>query len=255
MYPVAPAIQDSTTTTTTTTSITIYTQSSLSGHGDTMSGPVTLFCLLHFQRPSSAFEVQIDRQETFSALKELIVSKNPNYFNGVDPRELRLWRISMEVTRRRAPWCEPSDQLNPTWAIGRVFSEEEPPEPERIHIFIIAPRQQFVPWQQLAPWQQVAPWQQAAPWQHIVEPPRENPSALFSSTDSYGGGGAFSYPDRYDGAYSYPDRYEGALSYPDRYEHALSHPDRYENTITPPRQKGTFFFLFSLFHHDGSFSH
>ena len=103
---------------------------------DTMRDLVTVFCLIHQQRTSSAFAVQIPRKEPVSVLKEHIVRKNRGHFKGIDPRQLRLWHINIRVGDERHPPTGPYNELNPTWKLGKIFPAD-PPE-ERIHIYIKA---------------------------------------------------------------------------------------------------------------------
>lgn len=97
---------------------------------------ITLFCLIHGQKTTSAFSVQIDSLQTFSVLKEEIVKKNRAHFKGTDPRQLRLWHVSITVGDERHPNTGRFNELNPTWKIGKAFPTE-PPE-EQIHIYIEA---------------------------------------------------------------------------------------------------------------------
>ncbi|KAG0039904.1 hypothetical protein BGZ82_006161 [Podila clonocystis] len=56
---------------------------------------LTLFCLVDGEATSNAFSVEIDSSKTVDGLKKLIKTENPDTFNGVDAKELTLWRVSV----------------------------------------------------------------------------------------------------------------------------------------------------------------
>ena len=106
-----------------------------------MSARITLFCLIHGERSHSAFSVQIDKTETVSMLKELIVGKNPNYFNGIDPRQLSLWQVctwNRDEDCLRLARLDEFLILHPTLKIGEAFPKE--PDGENIHIIVKVPK-------------------------------------------------------------------------------------------------------------------
>lgn len=95
---------------------------------------ITLFCLIHQTQTASAFAVQLDRAETFSVLKEHIVRQNRNRFKGIDPPQLRLWKVSLKIGNEDHPRHDRSNELDPMWRISKAFPAE-PPE-EEIHIYV-----------------------------------------------------------------------------------------------------------------------
>ncbi|KAK3823809.1 MAG: hypothetical protein J3R72DRAFT_528890 [Linnemannia gamsii] len=59
---------------------------------------VNLFCLVDGETLSNAFPVEIESSKTIGTLKDLIKAKNPDTFNGVDAKDLTLWRVSIPVS-------------------------------------------------------------------------------------------------------------------------------------------------------------
>ncbi|KAI1312289.1 hypothetical protein EDD11_002979 [Mortierella claussenii] len=59
--------------------------------------PLTLFCLVEGETSSRAFSVKIPLSSTVDDLKDLIKAKIPDTFNGVDAKDLTVWRVSHRV--------------------------------------------------------------------------------------------------------------------------------------------------------------
>lgn len=97
---------------------------------------ITLFCLIHKTKTASAFAVQLDRTETFSVFKEQIVRQNQNRFKGIDPPQLRLWKVSLQIGDEDHPLHNSSNELDPMWRISKVFPTD--PSEEEIHIYVDA---------------------------------------------------------------------------------------------------------------------
>jgi len=99
-----------------------------------MTDPVTLFCLIGGESFENVFSITIDRAETVSVLRELVINKNRL---NQPARHLRLWKVSIPDGGEKAlqlqhlPNC---NALRPMWKISKVFPEE-PPE-ESIHIIV-----------------------------------------------------------------------------------------------------------------------
>ena len=81
----------------------------------------TILCLIHGEQIKKAFTVQMNDGETISALKELIVSKNSNYFMGIDPRHLCLWKFGRsDLDNPTTLVLNDTDMLHPDWRVGGV---------------------------------------------------------------------------------------------------------------------------------------
>ncbi|KAF9088772.1 hypothetical protein BGX27_002629 [Mortierella sp. AM989] len=60
-------------------------------HNNMTTNPLTLFCLVDGE--ANAFSVEIEPTKTVDALKKLIKTEIPDTFNGVDAKDLTLWRV------------------------------------------------------------------------------------------------------------------------------------------------------------------
>ena len=109
-----------------------------------MAYPQILLCLIQGEPFKNAFAVQIDREETVTALKELIVCKNPNYFKEVDPRHLCLWKVNTAVQDDNGLQklsLKDSDILHPTWQILDSKAFKLKWTAGHLHIIVKAPKQ------------------------------------------------------------------------------------------------------------------
>lgn len=110
----------------------------------TTSGLITIFCVIFGEKTQDAFSVQIDRDERVSVLKEHILAKNPNYFKGIDARQLSLWYILLCGTGPHRPSSlEDSDMLNPMDKLRKTFPGD--PFGGHIHIIVKSPNQVVAP--------------------------------------------------------------------------------------------------------------
>ena len=101
-----------------------------------MAEIITLMCLIYGERSQDSFAVRIDREETVSELKDLIVNKNPNYFKGIDPRQLCLWKVAIENSDQDALkqlHLYDLNMLHPSATIHWTF----PPNPSTSYIRVI----------------------------------------------------------------------------------------------------------------------
>ncbi|KAF9348111.1 hypothetical protein BGX34_002668, partial [Mortierella sp. NVP85] len=104
--------------------------------------PLTLFCLVDGE--STSFPVAIDSTKTIGDLKKLIKTENPNTFNGVDAKNLTLWRVSLPVVpkneRKAISLADVSskEELDETDDISDVFKEKPPNK--TIHIIVQQPQ-------------------------------------------------------------------------------------------------------------------
>ncbi|KAF9578764.1 hypothetical protein BGW38_005280 [Lunasporangiospora selenospora] len=55
--------------------------------------PLSLFCVVDGEATSNAFSVEIERSKTANQIKDVIKAKNPDTFNGIDAKNLTLWRV------------------------------------------------------------------------------------------------------------------------------------------------------------------
>ncbi|KAG0047408.1 hypothetical protein BGZ89_004943, partial [Linnemannia elongata] len=109
--------------------------------------PLTLFCLVDGESTSSAFPVKISPEDSIGDLKELIKTKIPDTFNGVDAKDLTLWRVSILITRDNSEIPilfnniakEEKEKLHPADDLSDIF-DEKPPK-KTIHIIVQRPSQ------------------------------------------------------------------------------------------------------------------
>ena len=86
------------------------------------------------------FSVEISRQKIVDQLKQDIVARNPNRFQGIDAGSLKLWKVEMPNDDDAMKWnleLKALDMLRSSWEIGDYF-EGDPPK-RRIHILVKAP--------------------------------------------------------------------------------------------------------------------
>ncbi|KAF8647558.1 hypothetical protein AX16_006630 [Volvariella volvacea WC 439] len=106
-----------------------------------MSNPINLFCLIYGEPFAKAFSVKINRDDTVDGLKELIVNKRSNYFQGIDSVHLELWKVEIPVIAKdkapQKPELDDEDTLSPTDEIGEVFPKQ--PLKKHVHIIIRGP--------------------------------------------------------------------------------------------------------------------
>ena len=105
---------------------------------------LTLFCLVDGE--STSFSVHVDPSETVDDLKVAIKDKNPETFNGVDAKDLTLWRVSIPVDDDDNDDIPiPLDsvpekkRLKATTRLSKVFDTELPED--TIHIIVQRPPQ------------------------------------------------------------------------------------------------------------------
>ena len=49
------------------------------------------------------FEVKVERGESVSGLRKLIVNKDPDYFKGTSARSFNLWKLEIPITGDKTP--------------------------------------------------------------------------------------------------------------------------------------------------------
>jgi len=62
-----------------------------------MSDNITLICLIYGDLTEKAFEVKIEKNKSVSLLKEKIKDKNSNLFDGVDAKDIVLWKVNIPI--------------------------------------------------------------------------------------------------------------------------------------------------------------
>ncbi|KAG0345523.1 hypothetical protein BG005_001273, partial [Podila minutissima] len=102
-----------------------------------------LFCLVDGEATSNAFSIKIPSSDTVDDLKDLIKAKIPDTFNGVDAKDLTLWRVSIPVVAvdKHKPIVlnefESATELDPTDDVSDIFAEQPPKK--TIHIIVQRP--------------------------------------------------------------------------------------------------------------------
>ncbi|KAF9272527.1 hypothetical protein BGZ68_002332, partial [Mortierella alpina] len=106
---------------------------------------LTLFCLVEGEATSQAFSVDIDKTKTVDHLKKFIKTEIPDTFNGVDAKDLTVWRVSIPIIEdndelpillNNVPEKE-RKKLGPATRLSRVFPEDLPEE--TVHIIVQRP--------------------------------------------------------------------------------------------------------------------
>ena len=104
-----------------------------------MSDNILLICWVYGDM--NPFPVEIRRQKIVDQLKEAIVAKQPNRFEGIDADSLKLWKVEIpddddDAVKQNFEF-KASDILRPGLEIGDYFEGNLPKR--RIHIIIRAP--------------------------------------------------------------------------------------------------------------------
>ncbi|KAG0014800.1 hypothetical protein BGZ81_000252 [Podila clonocystis] len=96
---------------------------------------MSLFCLVDGEATSHAFSIKIPSSDTVDDLKKLIKIEIPDTFNGVDAKDLTLWRVSIPITEDdEIPILlndisdEDKKKLGPATRLSKVFPEDLPDE-------------------------------------------------------------------------------------------------------------------------------
>ena len=86
------------------------------------------------------FEVKISKQETFLALKNLIITPNPNTFAGIDPGWLNLYKTDVHIKYDKTPQ-RPELKLEDILLVGKITTQfRDSPSEENVHIIVEKPR-------------------------------------------------------------------------------------------------------------------
>ena len=101
----------------------------------TSSNTITLFCLVLGEE--DAFSVQISKGGTIEELKQAILVKNPNSFQGLDAYKLRLWKKVGPLKDIKKIKLSDLPDDNVLEAVCKIvdYFEEDPPA-RSIHIVI-----------------------------------------------------------------------------------------------------------------------
>ena len=95
---------------------------------------IKLFCWI-FGDPKP-FPVKISPDETVGDLKEAIVAKNPNRFQGIDAVSLRLWKKEISDEEKdglQLSDLNDNDELCATYQVDDYFECTYSPEKEDTH--------------------------------------------------------------------------------------------------------------------------
>src|SRR5438105_4619738 len=102
---------------------------------------IKLFCLEEGQTPSvqCAFEIEVGRDESISALKDAIKAKNAVDFAHVDAKNLKLWMVNISANHDELLQQHPtrnSIELLPIKKVSYYFSGDNEPLYECIHVIV-----------------------------------------------------------------------------------------------------------------------
>ncbi|KAF9288968.1 hypothetical protein BGZ88_007965, partial [Linnemannia elongata] len=113
------------------------------------NNPLALLCLFEGEATSNAFSVKIESTKTIGSLKDHIKTKILNTFNGIDAKDLTLWRVDQPVLAANKhnlillSAIDSPTELDPTDDISDVFPEAPPKK--TIHIIVQRPPQEHAP--------------------------------------------------------------------------------------------------------------
>jgi len=95
--------------------------------------------ILELDGPS--FSVSIKRSETVDDLKKAIKKENPGCLNGIDARELTLWKVAIttggDVEKKAKDAIEGRDHLDETCELDEIFPEK--PNKKTVSIVVKLP--------------------------------------------------------------------------------------------------------------------
>ena len=107
--------------------------------------PITLLCLVKGNTTTSAFPVDINKDQLVGHLKKVIKAEQPQTFANVDAKDLKLWKVPISDDhddQLRNLSLEDSDELLAIRKISKYFPDS-PPE-EHIHVIVKLPRKRLV---------------------------------------------------------------------------------------------------------------
>ena len=78
--------------------------------------------------------MKVDTAETVHVLKELIILGSPNYFKGIDPVEIDLWKACIPKQKLSNFRLSEDDILDPMAEVREVFPGLPPKQ--QVHIII-----------------------------------------------------------------------------------------------------------------------
>ncbi|KAG0258557.1 hypothetical protein BG011_003224 [Mortierella polycephala] len=109
-----------------------------------MTKTLFLFCLISGELASNAFPVKISSDETVGQLKKLIKTEKPNALEGIDAKDLVLWRVTIPVNEYDEDEIITTDKvdakrlLKGTETLSKAFKDGAPGD--TIHIIITQPK-------------------------------------------------------------------------------------------------------------------
>ncbi|KAG0269268.1 hypothetical protein DFQ27_004131, partial [Actinomortierella ambigua] len=109
---------------------------------------LTLFCVVDGESTSNAFPVKISPDDSIGDLKKLIKTEIPGTLNGVDAKDLTLWRVNHVIAANiHQPVLlsafDSTKELAPIQYIADVFTETPPRQ--TIHLIVQRPPPQGDP--------------------------------------------------------------------------------------------------------------
>lgn len=101
-----------------------------------MSGPVTLFCVIHGDPHGVPFPVKITREETVGELKKLIKREKANSLKHIDADQLSLFEANVLAAEVGDVPLE--DMFDTMDTVEEVF-QHDLPKPKCVHIIVKVP--------------------------------------------------------------------------------------------------------------------
>jgi len=101
------------------------------------------------------FSVKINETQLVDELKKGIKKENENRFEGLDARDLMLYKVNVaksdkdyrgirEAIIQGSFELKETDELEPTEAISDHFTDLDPPKSKAIHIVVVAPQSKSI---------------------------------------------------------------------------------------------------------------
>lgn len=85
---------------------------------------ISLFCIVHGDSDAEPLDVTIERQESVSALKKVIVKDRPRYFKDIGAADLKVWRWNKQTDEVKDSALNNSNVLDPRKAIIDTFKDK-----------------------------------------------------------------------------------------------------------------------------------
>jgi len=102
-----------------------------------MSDFVSLFCLVYGDSFNSLFVVDIERERSVPALKELIIIKGPSSLKDLRAPDLDLWKVEIPITKAKVAQVPELKDENELSMLDKIAEHFDNPPQKCIHVIVL----------------------------------------------------------------------------------------------------------------------